>query len=99
MLVNELFPKLANQIFRDLLKLKRNDLAEQVMSLRIIDRCRCGAEACGTFYTEDAEPRRRRRGADLTLHCGASVTEAGGKIVRIETLDPQVEEVLRRVIP
>ena len=27
----------------------KNDLAAQVMTLSIVDRCRCGSKACGTF--------------------------------------------------
>ncbi len=101
MLVHELFPELAKQIFRDLRRLKRTDLAAQVMSLHIADRCRCGSEACGTFYTQGTESRKRmpRHGTDLMLECGANVTEVDGRIVEIETLDPQVNETLRRVIP
>jgi hypothetical protein len=38
-------------------------------------------------------------GPDIILECGANVTEAGGRIVEIETLDPQVNEALRRVVP
>jgi len=33
------------------------------------------------------------------LKRGAILTEAHGKIVEIETLDPQVDDVLRRAIP
>jgi len=33
------------------------------------------------------------------LDCGATVTEAKGRIVQIETLDPYVTETLCRVIP
>jgi len=42
--------------FRDLRRLKRTDLAAQVMSLHIVDRCRGGSEACGTFYTLEPNP-------------------------------------------
>jgi len=101
MLVHELFPELADQVRRDLRKLKRIDLAEQVMQLRIVDRCRCGSEACGMFYTEGVEFRRQntKQRADLMLQSGASISEAHRKIVEIETLDPQVERALRRIIP
>lgn len=101
MLINDLFPDLAKQLVRDLRKLKRTDLTEQVMNLRIVDRCRCGSHACGTFYTEEAESRKRiaKHATSITLKCGANLSEAQGRIVEIETLDPQVDDVLRRVIP
>jgi hypothetical protein len=101
MLVAELFPELAKQIVLDLRGLKRNDLAAQVMNFSVVDRCRCGAAACGTFYTEGTDSRRRmpRRGTAIILDCGAIVTEVGGRIVEIETLDPKVNETLCRVIP
>ena len=101
MLIPELLPDLAEQIFHDLRQLKRNDLAGQVMNLRIVDRCRCGSEACGTFYTQEAEFRKRTptHGNDIMLNCGANVTEVDGRIVEIETLDPQVNRTLCRLIP
>ena len=101
MLVHELFPELAKQILDDLRKLKRSDLAARVMNLRIVDRCRCGSEVCGTFYTEGAHSKRRAgtRGASIILNCGANLMEAGGRIVEIEILDPRVTEAVRRVIP
>ena len=101
MLVGELFPELTHQLLRDLRRLKRTDLSEQIVSLRVIDRCRCGSDTCGTFYTQDAEFRKRsaRSRADLMLPCGANLFESGGTVVEIETLDPRVQAVLRRVIP
>jgi hypothetical protein len=101
MFVYELFPELAKQILRDLRRMKRTDLAAQVMNLRVVDRCRCESEACGTFYTQEAESRNgtATRGISIMLECGANVTEAAGVIVAVETLDRQVNEALRRVIP
>ena len=101
MLVRELFPELAKQILHDLRRLKRSDLAAEMMNLRVVDRCRCGEPVCGTFYTQDADLRKRigTSGIDIMLECGATVTEVKGRIVEIETLDPQVTEMLCRVIP
>jgi hypothetical protein len=99
MLLQETFPELAKEMYADLRKLKRLDLAEQISMLQIIDRCRCGLEGCGTFYTELTPNRRSRSGVDMTLQCGATVTELRGTIVRVETLDPTVEATLRRLVP
>jgi len=101
MLVSELFPHLTKQVLRDLRRLKRADLAEQVMQLDIVERFRCGMNTCGTFYTQTIEFRKRiaEHGTEIMLECGASLTEVDGKIVEIETLDPEVEVSLRQVIP
>jgi hypothetical protein len=101
MLLPELFPELAKEIFHDLRRLKRHDLAAQVMDLRVVDRCRCGETVCGTFYTQGANLRKRigTHGTDIMLECGANVTEVDGTIVEIETLDPKVTESLRMEIP
>jgi hypothetical protein len=101
MLVKDLFPALASQVCRDLRRLKRADLAEQLSDLRVRDRCRCGSEVCGTFYTEDTkfERRPKQRVASRILRCGAIIHEAGGRIVEIETLDPAVNTELLRLMP
>jgi len=101
MLVREVFPELAKEILHDLRRLKRNELAAEMTNLRVVDRCRCGEAVCGTFYTEDADLRKRfgASGIDIMLECGSTVTELKGRIVRIETLDPQVTEMLCQVIP
>jgi hypothetical protein len=100
MLACELFPELATQIFHDLRGLKRHDLAAQIMTLRVVDRCRCGSALCGTFYTEEADLRKGIvHGTDIMLECGANVTEVDGRIVEIETLDPHVTDTLREVFP
>jgi hypothetical protein len=103
MLVHELFPELARQILNDLRRMRRSDLAAQVMSLHIVDRCRCGSDACGSFYTQDVGSSERRRmphrGTDIMLECGATVTEVDGMVVEVETLDPFVNRILRRIIP
>lgn len=99
--MQDTFPELAKGIAADLRKLRRFDLVEQVPQLHIVDRCRCGLEACGTFYTEFPDSRKRKvgNGIDVSLSSGVTLTEAAGTIVRVETLDPRIETALRGLIP
>lgn len=68
----DVFPQLARQIFLDLRQLKRLDLAVQINSHEIVDRCRCGGEFWGTFDTMVESERRPYRGSAgaLFLMCG-----------------------------
>src|SRR5881396_114088 len=50
-LLSEEFPELAVELERHLIEGDACDIAEQVRSLRILDRCRCGDDFCGSFYT------------------------------------------------
>src|SRR5260370_27057972 len=101
MLICETFPDLTEKMMRDLRRLRRDALADQMKNLHLVDRCRCGSTSCGTFYTAqaDSRARRSRRRASTILQCGVIVTEVGGRIVEVETLDPVVESALRRLIP
>jgi hypothetical protein len=49
-LLQEAVPELAAEL-RTLLEKDEPQLAQQVASLRIVDRCRCGEDSCATFYT------------------------------------------------
>lgn len=100
-LLTDVFPALARQILLDLRKLKRLDLADQIKTLEIVGRCRCGRDHCGTFHTMPLAERQKFRGDSGAMFpmCGAILTEAKGHIVNIETLDPQVESILRQLIP
>ena len=50
-LLVEYFPELATELETLLRAEEEPALADQVSSLRIIDRCRCGDDFCATFYT------------------------------------------------
>ena len=47
----EVFPDLADELRVRLRSEDEKELAETVSDLRIVERCRCGDEFCGTFYT------------------------------------------------
>ena len=52
MLLTEILPQLAVEL-EQLLKDKGEiELAAQVQRLKIVERCRCGDDFCGSFYTE-----------------------------------------------
>src|SRR5262249_41636691 len=89
--LSEVLPKCANQLEAALRRIRRRDLASQVKDLRIYGRCGCESK-CGTFYCLPLETYRQvsRFGTDTT----GIVTESKGKIIRVETLDPEIEAAL-----
>jgi hypothetical protein len=50
-LLQDVLPELAEEMRTLLEKDSELDLASQISSLRIVDRCRCGDDFCATFYT------------------------------------------------
>jgi hypothetical protein len=50
-LLQRVIPELAAELRTLLEKENEPQLARQVGSLRIVDRCRCGEVSCATFYT------------------------------------------------
>lgn len=49
-LLIELFPELAAELEQLLVEQGESDLARQVSSLSVIERCHCGDDFCGMFY-------------------------------------------------
>jgi hypothetical protein len=49
-LVPDLFPELAAELDQLLIEQGEAELARQVATLPVIDRCHCGDDFCGTFY-------------------------------------------------
>lgn len=49
-LLIDLFPELAAELEQLLLEQGEADLARQIPTLGVIDRCHCGDDFCGTFY-------------------------------------------------
>ena len=89
-------PELAKTLRADLRKIRQAGLADQVVDLRIYDRCRCDSPNCGTFYCVSEQERKKLAGHG---HDIGDVTVANGRIVRVETLSPEVDRVLRRIFP
>ncbi|WP_433967619.1 hypothetical protein [Tunturiibacter gelidiferens] len=51
-LLNEILPIFAKEIEELLNKRNEPKLAAQIISLAIVDRCKCGEDFCGAFYVE-----------------------------------------------
>jgi len=49
-LLVDLFPELSAELEQLLLKQGESELARQVSTLSVVDRCRCGNDFCGMFY-------------------------------------------------
>jgi hypothetical protein len=58
----EILPTLAKEIEELLNKQNESKLADQVVSLAIVDRCRCGEDFCGAFYVEPSQRELTVRG-------------------------------------
>lgn len=50
-LLRVVLPAFSSELERSLLDQGHADLASQVMTLPLVDRCRCGDDFCATFYT------------------------------------------------
>ena len=103
-LLSAAFPELARELDLLLRDSAETDLADQVTSLRILDRCRCGDTFCSTFYTgprpEGAYPLGRRTvSLDPERGC-LNVDVVDRSIVCVEVLDrDETRERLLRVCP
>jgi hypothetical protein len=94
-LVREVLPEFAQKLRTSLLRMRQPQLAEQVPELRIYGRCDCGMADCSTVYCVPPDERERLRGfGDDTYD---PVTVAKGKIVSVQTLDPEIHAILKQL--
>jgi hypothetical protein len=89
-LLKELLPELADDLIAQFERDGEHQLAAQVSSLPIIDRCRCGDDFCATFYTAP-KPKDAWGVGHETIPLDAedgylNVDVVEGKIVSIEVL-------------
>jgi hypothetical protein len=103
-LLSEALPRLAAEL-QGLLRVQNEfQLAAQVPSLRIVDRCRCGDDFCATFYTQ---PKPKipyfpdHRNVDLSPEKGMIILDVvDGKIVCVEVLfRDEVRSALHAILP
>lgn len=97
-------PDFASELRETLQSQGRADLALQVATLSLVDRCRCGDDFCATFYTA-AKPE----GAYGPGHSNLELQSSEGMIILdivneeircIEVLyRPDVQEALFGVLP
>ena len=52
MLISEVFPEFGRELELLLREQGEVDLASQISTLAIVDRCRCGDAFCSSFYTQ-----------------------------------------------
>ena len=102
--LQEAMPELADELTGLLMKDGETKLAQQVPSLRIVDRCRCGDDFCSTIYTA---PRPKGAWGNnhetiaLDPNEGCMIIDiSGGNIVEIEILyRNQIRERLLQLRP
>ena len=97
-------PQFAQELKAALRAQQRNDVAEQIDSLSVVDRCRCGDGRCATFYTAP-----RPAGAYGPGHDSIIVDDVGGFVVldlvdgRIRCVEvlsqPDVRDALHSLLP
>ena len=103
-LLKEVLPELANELIIQFEKEGEHQLAEQVPSLQIVDRCRCGDDFCATFYTAP-KPKgawgSEHESIPLDMEDGyLNVDVVDGKIVSVEVLfRDEIREKLLRQMP
>ena len=103
LLLREVLPQLAEELATQLEGEDEPQLANQVPSLRIVDRCRCGDDFCATFYTAPKPKGAYGEGHEtiaLELENGyLNVDVVSGRIVCVEVLyrDDIRDKLLRRL--
>ena len=103
-LLIEVFPDLTNELRERLRSEDEFELASTLDELRIIDRCRCGDDFCGTFYTAP-KPRQgygaNHRTIDLDAEEGMLIVDAvDERIVCVEVLyRNRVRDRLAELLP
>jgi hypothetical protein len=103
-LLHEAIPELADELKTLLSKNGETDLAGQVSSLRIIDRCRCGDDFCSTIYTASKPEVAWGAGHETipldTEEGYMNVDVVNGNIVEIEVLfREQMRNRLLKLLP
>ena len=84
-LLSDVLPAFAEELRQLLFSSEESQLAGQVRSLRIVDRCRCGDNFCSTFYV-----RPKPSGAYGPDHRSVPLTSAEGMVI----LDVVGEEIV-----
>jgi hypothetical protein len=91
MLLTKVLPKLAVELEQLLREQGELDLAAQVPTLAIVDRCRCGDDFCASFYTHPKSEGAYGpdlRTLDLDAARGMVILDVvSGLIVHVEVLN------------
>ncbi len=91
MLLIDILPQLARELELLLKKQGELDLAAQVSTLTILDRCRCGDDFCSSLYTQPKPEGRYgpdHRSFDLDAEKGMIILDVvSGLIAHVEILN------------
>jgi len=90
-LLVETLPELADELQSALQQRNRLELAAQVRTLEIIERCRCGDDFCSSFYTQPKPEGSYGPGLE-TIELDAAIgmlilDVVQGKIAHVEVLN------------
>jgi hypothetical protein len=105
MLLVDALPEFASELTRVLRAAGLIDLATQVASLRLVDRCRCGDWFCATFYTAPKPdgawgPQHTTVPLELAESGDINVDLVAGEIVEVEVLyRDELRSALQRLLP
>lgn len=104
LLLREVLPELAEELAIQFKGEDEPQLAEQVTSLQIVDRCRCGDDFCATFYTAPKPRGAYGEGHETiplkTENGYLNVDVVSGRIVCVEVLyRDDVRDTLLRLLP
>jgi hypothetical protein len=103
-LLTNVLPKLAVELEQLLREHGEPELAAQVSTLAIVDRCRCGDDFCSSFYTQP-KPKgaygSEYRAIDLDAARGMVIVDVvSGRIAHVELLNrDDVRRVLIKALP
>ena len=103
-LLSEVLPPFVRELEKLLGEQGEHELAAQVPELRIVERCRCGDDFCGTFY---AQPRPKgsygpnHRNVELSPKVGMLILDVvDGKIACVEVLyRDDIRRAIHAVVP
>ena len=104
MLLVDALPELALELQELLTEAGRAELASQIATLKIVDRCRCGDYFCASFYTQLKPNGRYGPGHDcleLEPAEGMLILDVvAGEIAHVELLNREgVRKRLLEVLP
>jgi hypothetical protein len=104
LLLKDVLPGLADELTQLLVVAGQQHLADQVLGLGIVDRCRCGDDFCASFYTLPKPPGSYGAGHncfDLNAEKGMIILDVvNGGIAHVEILNrDEVRRDLIAVLP
>ncbi len=102
MLLKDALPQVAQELAHGFHLEGRDDLAEQVAQLELVDRCRCTDDFCATFYTQPNEPWEGKKVKRFILPMDRLLClhTVNGVVARVELhWRPEVRDRLRELFP